>query len=63
MPSDPLIDLLKTSMGEGRGVTLELGSGTVALVVTEITDIHVVGRSQQYDRIVVRLDRIEAAYQ
>ncbi len=63
MLSDPLIDLLNQSREKKRGVTLALSSGTVAMVVTEITDIHVIGHSQQYDRIVVRIDRIEAAYQ
>lgn len=63
MPSDPLTDLLKASMSDKRGVTLALVSGSVALVVTELTDAYVLGRSQQHDRIVVRREHIQAAYQ
>ena len=60
--SDPLIALLNDSMANKRGVTVALNSGPVALVVTEITDTTVTGRSQQHDRIVVRIDQIQAAY-
>jgi len=42
-------------------VTVFVGSASVALVVTEIADGFVIGRSQQYEHIVVRLDRIDAA--
>ena len=63
MPNDPLIDLLQTSMTNKSGVTVALDSSSIPLVVTELTDTYVIGRSQQYDRIVVRIDRIQAAYQ
>ena len=60
--ADSITALLNESMTSKRGVTLALAFGTVALVVTEVTDSTVSGRSQQYDRIVVRLDRVDAAY-
>ena len=63
MQSDPMIDLLKASMSNKRGLNVVLDSGPLALVVTEVTDTHAIGRSQQYDRIVVRIDQIQAAYQ
>ena len=62
MPNDPLLELLQASLNDKRGVTLALEGSTTALVVTEISDTYVVGRSQQYDRMVVRLDRIQAAF-
>lgn len=60
--ADSIVALLNDSLANGRGVTVVLNSNTVAMVVTEITDTAVVGRSQQHDRIVVRLDKIQAAY-
>lgn len=60
--SDAIVALLKESMADGRGVTLSLSGGPIALVVTEVTDTTVTGRSQQHDRIVVRLDQVQAAY-
>lgn len=60
--TDPIVVLLNESMASGRGVTLAIGSGPIAMVVTEITETIVTGRSQEYDRIVVRLDQVLAAY-
>lgn len=59
---DPVTELLKESLANKSGISLQLTSGTVAMVVSELDLGWVVGRSQQYDRIVVRRDRIEAAY-
>lgn len=62
MPDASIIALLNDSKANGRGVTVVVGSNTVALVVTEITDTAVLGRNQQHDRVVVLLDKIQAAY-
>jgi len=55
---------LRATLLESRdkklGVTLHASGAVIAMVVTAIDDRHVVGRSQQASRIVVRLDRIDA---
>ena len=60
-PMNAIEQSLENSRTNKRGVTVYVGSASVAMVVTEIADGFVIGRSQQYDRIVVRLDRIDAA--
>lgn len=52
---------LENSRTSKRGVTVHVGGASVAMVVTEVADGFVIGRSQQYERIVVRIDRIDAA--
>lgn len=44
----------------GRSVTLHVQGSTIALLVTEVSAEHVIGRNAQHDRIVVRIDRIDA---
>lgn len=51
---------LENSRTQKKGVTLIVAGSTVAMLVSEIADGFVVGRSQQYDRIAVRLERIDA---
>jgi len=58
---NPIEQSLENSRNDKRGVTVYVGSASVAMVVTEIADGFVIGRSQQYERIVVRVDRIDAA--
>lgn len=60
--SGALIELLNESLTSKRGVTVVVGSTTIALVVTALDDHYVTGRSQQYERIVVKLGKISAAY-
>ena len=61
--SQAAMSALETSLEKSRtdkkGVTLLVGGTTVALVVTEVFDGFVIGRSQQYDRIVVNLEKID----
>lgn len=59
--SDPLHRALERSRDDKHGITLVIAGRDVALVVTEITSDYVIGKSQQHDRIVVRIDRIDAA--
>lgn len=57
-------DAIETALLEARdakvGVTLVVGGAEVALVVVEVRDGVVIGKSQQHERIVVRLERIDA---
>ena len=62
MSNDPLLETLKASQSEKRGVTVALSGTTIALLVREIRDGCVIGASQAHDRIVIRLEAIEAAY-
>ena len=62
MSDDALRRVLNASMSEKRGVTLVADGATIALVVTEIGESWVAGRSQQYDHIVVKISEISAAY-
>jgi hypothetical protein len=59
--SDPLLSILEQSRDEKRGVTLVVDGRDVGLLVTEIGKDFVVGKSQQHERIVVRIDQIDAA--
>jgi hypothetical protein len=58
---DPLLSILEQSRDEKRGVTLVVDGRDVGLLVTEIGKDFVVGKSQQHERIVVRIDQIDAA--
>ena len=59
--SDPLRAVLQQSHDDKNGITLVVDGRDVALVVTEIGKDFVVGKSQQHERIVVRIDQIDAA--
>jgi hypothetical protein len=59
--SDPLLAILEQSRDDKRGVTLVVDGRDVSLLVTEIGRAFVVGKSQQHERIVVRIDQIDAA--
>lgn len=52
---------LEVNKAKNRGVTLHVNGTTVDLGVLEVTETAVLGRSQRYGRIWVRLDRIDAA--
>lgn len=52
--------MFESSRSEKKGLTIYLQGQTVAGVVTAFSDEVVEMRSQQYDRIVVRIDRIDA---
>ncbi len=58
---EPLKNLLLESMSKGRGITVHAAGATIALVVTSLEPCCVIGRNAQSSRIVVRLDRIDAA--
>lgn len=58
---DPVRQTLEQARAAGnRGVTVHVQGSTVALVVTAVEAGFVIGRSAQHDRIVVRIDRIDA---
>lgn len=59
--SDPLLAILEQSRDDKRGVTLVVDGRDVGMLVTEIRKEFVIGKSQQHERIVVRLDQIDAA--
>ena len=59
--ADPLRAVLQQSHDDKNGITLVVDGRDVALVVTEIGKDFVVGKSQQHERIVVRIDQIDAA--
>jgi hypothetical protein len=59
--SDPLLSILEQSRDDKRGVTVVVDGRDVNLLVTEIGKDFVVGKSQQHERIVVRIDQIDAA--
>ena len=57
--SDPLRAVLMESLDKNRGVTLYANGATIAMVVTALDTHYVMGRSQQANRIVVRIDQID----
>lgn len=57
---DPILALLQTSLNEKRGVTIHFPGGSVGARVTRITGGAVEGTSQQFERIVVRLEHVIA---
>lgn len=59
-PMSALETSLEKSRTDKKGVTLVVGGTTVAMLVSEVNDGFVIGRSQQYDRIVVKLDKVDA---
>jgi len=56
---DPLRAVLAESKDKNRGVTVYTHGASIALVVISLDEHYVVGRSQQANRIVVRIDRID----
>ncbi len=58
--SDALIDLLKASAAEKKGVNVYIDGQPIGMLVTAVDTQYVQGRSQQYSRIVVRLSSIQA---
>lgn len=60
LAADPIETALLEARDAKVGVTLVVGGAEVALLVLEVRDGVVIGKSQQHDRIVVRLDRIDA---
>lgn len=59
--ADPLLSLLEQSRDDKRGVTLVVDGRDVSMLVTEIRKDFVIGKSQQHELIVVRIDQIDAA--
>lgn len=57
---DPIRAVLMQSKEKQRGVAIHVGGQVVNAIVTEIDDKHVIGRSQTSNRIVVRIERIDA---
>jgi len=58
---NPIQTALEQSRDGKHGLTLVVGGRDIALVVTEISGEFVIGKSQQHEQIVVRIDRIDAA--
>lgn len=56
----PMHSIFEQSRDSKQGLTVVSGGRDIALIVTEICGDYLIGRSQQHDRIVVRIDRIEA---
>jgi hypothetical protein len=56
-------ELLTTSQVEKKGLTFYVKGATIAAVVTKFDDKTVEGRSQTHDKIVIRLDRVDAIAQ
>ncbi len=59
--STDLKAFLELNKAKNRGLTLYVNGNSVDLAVMEVTETAVLGRSQRYGRIWVRLDRIDAA--
>jgi len=58
--TDSLLAILRASMEAKKGVTIHVHGAAVAMLVSNINDHFVEGRSQQSSRIVVRLASIDA---
>ena len=59
---EAIISLCQASLDAGTGVTLFVGGHRIPLVVTEICGLdYVVGRNQEYGKIVVLLPAVTAA--
>jgi hypothetical protein len=53
-------ELLKASMETKKGLMFYVKGQTIAGVVTRIADGYVEARSQQYSRIMIRMDSVDA---
>jgi hypothetical protein len=59
---EAILSMLKESLESGRGVTLYFGCHRLAMVVRKIEGTaYVEGTSQEFGRIVVRLDSVTGA--
>lgn len=59
--ADPIRATLEQAKeSSARSVSVHVQGSVIALLVTEVSASHVIGRSAQHERIVVRLDRIDA---
>ncbi len=58
---DALLELLKASSAEKKGVTVYVDGAQIGMLVTALGDVYVEGRSQAQSRIVVKIASIDAA--
>ncbi|HEY1103463.1 MAG TPA: hypothetical protein VGE70_08590 [Burkholderiaceae bacterium] len=58
---DPLRAVLQESKDKNRGVTVHVKGAAINLIVVQVDDTWLVGKSNASGRIVVRVDRIDAA--
>ena len=58
--ADPVREALAAALDAKRGATLLVDGGSIVMVPTAIDERHVRGRNQQFERVVVRLDAIDA---
>jgi hypothetical protein len=57
-----LVDLVLSAIDEQKGVTFWIGGQRIPVLVSSLNaNCEVEGRNREYDRIVVRLDRVDAA--
>jgi hypothetical protein len=56
---DPLRAVLLESKEKNRGVAIHANGVSINAVVVSVDERHVIARSQQSSRIVIRLDRID----
>ncbi len=57
---DPLRAVLLESKDKNRGVTVHTQGSSLSLIVVQLDEHYLIGRSNSSSRIVVRLDRIDA---
>lgn len=55
------VSMLQASLQNKKGVTVYVKGQTIAMLVTALGSALVEGRSQQFGRIVVKIDSIDAA--
>lgn len=53
-------ELFKVSMETKKGLMFYTKGQTIAGVVTRIAETHVEARNQQYSKIIIRLDSVDA---
>ncbi len=56
---DPIRAVLEESREKNRGVAIHANGTTINAVVVSVDEHHVVARSQQSSRIIIRIDRID----
>lgn len=56
-----IVSILQAGLQTKKGVTLYLKGQSIPMLVTSIGNAQVEGRSQQFGRIVVKIDSIDAA--
>lgn len=54
-------ELLLAAQQEQKGVQLYVGGQTISLIVTGVGLEYVEGRNREYGKILVRMDKIDAA--